>query len=75
MNKISIVLDKKLNHLAWVLVANGIILLLLAVLIVWIPFMLQYLIGLIAIIIGFVFLYSAYRIWHLKNIIDKYFKL
>jgi hypothetical protein len=74
MDKISNIVDKKLNRLAWVLVTNGIILLILAVLIVWIPFMLQYLIGLIAIIIGFVFLYSAYRIWHLKNILDKYLK-
>jgi hypothetical protein len=74
MDKISIVIDKKLNRLAWVLVTNGIILLILAVFIVWIPFMLQYLIGLIAIIIGFVFLYSAYRIWHLKNILSKILK-
>jgi hypothetical protein len=74
MDKISTVVDKKLNRLAWVLVANGLILLVLAVLIVWTDFMLRLVMGLIAIIIAYVFIYSAYKLWHLKNILDKYIK-
>jgi hypothetical protein len=74
MDKISIVVDKKLNRLAWVLVANGFILLILAVLIVWTDFMLRLVMGLIAVVIAYVFLYSAYKIWHLKKILGKYIK-
>lgn len=74
MDKVSSVVDKKLNHLAWVLEVNGIILLILAVLIVYFPIMVQVVIGLTIVIIAFVFLYSAYKIWHMKNIINKLLK-
>ncbi|MDD5527796.1 MAG: hypothetical protein PHO56_02350 [Patescibacteria group bacterium] len=74
MDKISTIVDKKLNHLAWVLVANGIVLLILGVLIVWTDFMLRLVMGLMAVIVAYVFLYSAYKIWHLKGMLDKYIK-
>jgi divalent metal cation (Fe/Co/Zn/Cd) transporter len=74
MNKISITLDKKVNHLIWVLLANGFFLLVLAVLIVWTDFMLQLIMGLFAVVVAFVFLYSAYKLWHFKKILDKYIK-
>jgi len=74
MDKISNTVDKKLNRLAWVLVANGVILLVLGVLIVWTDFMLRLVMGLIAVIVAYVFLYSAYKIWHFKGVIDKYLK-
>jgi hypothetical protein len=74
MDKIATVVDKKLNRLAWVLIANGIFLLILAVLIVWTDFMLRLVMGLIAVIVAYVFMYSAYKIWHLKGMLDKYIK-
>jgi hypothetical protein len=74
MEKLSTLLDKKIDRLIRVLVVNGIILLMLAVLIVWTTFMAQLIMGLIAVIIAYVFLYSAYKIAHLKNLLDKYIK-
>jgi hypothetical protein len=74
MDKISTVVEKKIDHLAWVLVANGVVLLILGVLIVWTDFMLRLVMGLMAIIIAYVFLYSAYKLWHFKKILDKYIK-
>ncbi|MDD4901810.1 MAG: hypothetical protein PHE24_01615 [Patescibacteria group bacterium] len=74
MDKVSTVVNKKINRLIRVLVINGIVLLILAVLIVWTPFMAQLVMGLVVVIIAYVFLYSAYKLWHLKTILDKYIK-
>jgi hypothetical protein len=74
MEKISSLLDKKVKHLIWVLVGNGIFLLILGVLIVWTDFMLKLVMGLVVIMIAYVFLYGAYKVWSLKKIIDKYIK-
>jgi len=74
MDKISMVVDKKIDRLAWVLVANGVLLLILGVLIVWTDFMLRLVMGLVAVIVAYVFLYSAYKLWHFKKILDKYIK-
>jgi hypothetical protein len=74
MDKVSTVVDKKISRLVWVLVANGIILLVLAVLIVWTNFMLQLVMGLMAVIVAYVFFYCAYKIWHIKKLLDKFIK-
>lgn len=74
MDKVCDLVDKKVNHLAWVFVANGILLLVLAVLIVWTDFMLRLVMGLVAVVVAYVFLYSAYKLWHIKKILDKYIK-
>jgi hypothetical protein len=74
MEKVSTLVGKKIDRLAWVLVANGIVLLILGVLIVWTDFMLRLVMGLMAVIIAYVFLYSAYKVWHLKKVLDKYIK-
>jgi hypothetical protein len=74
MEKISMLVGKKIDHFVWMLVANGILLMILGVLIVWTDFMLRLVMGLIAILISWVFLYGAYKLWHLKKILDKYLK-
>jgi len=74
MEKIFSLLDKKVKHLVWVLVGNGIFLLILGVLIVWTDFMLKLVMGLVTIMIAYVFLYGAYKVWSLKKIVDKYIK-
>ncbi|HTW96967.1 MAG TPA: hypothetical protein VMD74_04910 [Candidatus Methylomirabilis sp.] len=74
MDKISTTMDKKANHLIWVLIINGLILLLLAVLIVWTDFMLRLVMGLMAVVVAVAFFYLAYKIWHFKNLLDKYIK-
>lgn len=74
MDKVCNVVDKKVNHLVAVFIANGIFLLILAVLIVWTDFMLRLVMGLMAVVIAYVFLYSAYKLWHIKKVLDKYIK-
>jgi uncharacterized membrane protein len=74
IEKISSLIDKKIKHLVWVLIANGIFLLILGVLIVWTDFMLKLVMGLVVIMIAYVFLYGAYKAWTLKKILDKYIK-
>ncbi len=74
MAKVSSVIEKKINHFAWVLLGNGIFLLILGILIVWTDFMLKLVMGLATIMIAYVFIYGAYKAWTLKKLIDKYIK-
>ncbi len=67
-------LEKKINGLIWHLVSSGIILLMLGILIVWTDFMLRLVVGMIVIVIAYVFFVLAYRLWHFKGIINKYLK-
>ncbi len=66
---------RKINGVIWTLISTGIILLLLGMLIVWYDFVLRLVIGLVVIVVAYVFFYVAYKIWALKKEIEKYFKL
>ncbi len=66
---------KKINGVIWTLVSTGVILLLLAVLIVWTDFFLRLVMGLLVIIVAYAFFYGAYKLWSLKNDVEKFFKL
>lgn len=55
--------------------ASGLILVMAAVLIVWTDFFLRLVIGLLVIIVAYMFFYLAYKTWWLKREIEKYFKL
>ncbi|MEA3463484.1 MAG: hypothetical protein U9R14_00130 [Patescibacteria group bacterium] len=68
-------IKKKINGAIWTLISTGVILLLLGILIVWTDFILRLIIGLLVIIIAYVFFYGAYKIWALKKEVEKYFKL
>ncbi|MCK4553412.1 hypothetical protein KAU19_00415 [Candidatus Parcubacteria bacterium] len=65
---------RKINGVIWTLISTGIILLLLGVLIVWYDFVLRLIIGLVVIVVAYVFFYVAYKIWALKKEVEKYFK-
>ena len=65
-------MTKKVNGIIWTLIANGVILLILAVLIVWTDFMLRLIFGLIAIVIAYVFFYAAYKVHSAKKEVEKY---
>ena len=67
--------EKKINHLIYGLIGNGIILLLLGILIVWTEFMLRLVVGLIVIVIAYGFFYSAYKIHSIKAEVKKGMKL
>ena len=68
------VIQKKVNGIIWTLIFNGIILLLLGVLIVWTDFVLRLVMGLLVIVVAYVFFYGAYKIWALKKDVEKYLK-
>jgi len=56
-------------------IASGVILVIAAVLIVWTDFFLRLVIGLLVIIVAYMFFYLAYKTWWLKREIEKYLKL
>jgi len=56
-------------------IVSGIILVMAAILIVWTDFFLRLGIGLLTIIIAYVFFYLAYKTWWLKREIEKHLKL
>lgn len=56
-------------------IVSGLILTMAAVLIVWTDFFLRLVIGLLVIIVAYIFFYLAYKIWWLKREIKKYLKL
>lgn len=47
----------------------------LAVLIIWTDFVLRLVVGIIVIIVAFVFFYGAHKLWLIKKDVEKYFKL
>ena len=67
-------INKKIDGLILTLVVNGIVLLMLGILVVWTDFVLRLVVGLVIIVIAYVFFYGAYRVWHFKKDILKYFK-
>ena len=65
----------KVNATVWTLLSTGVILLLLGILIVWTDFMLRLIVGLFVIVVGYAFIYVAYKLWVLKKDIEEHFKL
>lgn len=55
-------------------IVSGLILVMAAVLIVWTDFFLRLVIGLLVIIVAYIFFYLAYKVWKLKKEIEKYLK-
>lgn len=56
-------------------IATGLVLAMAAVLIVWTDFFLRLVIGLLVIIVAYIFFYLAYKVWWLKREIEKHLKL
>jgi len=55
-------------------IVSGVILFMAAVLIVWTDFFLRLVIGLLVVIVAYMFFYLAYKTWWLKKEIEKFFK-
>jgi len=70
--KIMIILEpikKKINEMMRLLIINGIILVLLAVLITWNVQLMQLILALIVLIVAYSFFYAAYKLWTLKKLL------
>ena len=65
----------KINGAVWTMASTGVVLLMLGVLIVWTDFVLRLVVGLFILVVGYVFIYSAYKLWLLKKDIEDHFKL
>lgn len=68
-------IQKKINGIIWALVGNGIFLLLLAILAVWSNLFLRVIVGMLVVIVAFIFFYGAYKIYRVKNEVERMFKL
>ncbi len=67
-------INKKINHLIWSLFSTGIIILVLAILIIWTEFLLRIIFGIITLVVAYMFMYMAYKLWHLKRDIKNHFR-
>ncbi|MDP2708575.1 MAG: hypothetical protein Q8O93_00770 [bacterium] len=67
--------NKKINGTIIHFVVTGVILAIAAVLIVWTDFFLRLVIGLLVIVVAYMFFYLAYKIWWVKKEIDKFLKM
>lgn len=68
-------IKKRVNSLIWTLIGNGILLLILGVLAVWSTLFLKLIVGMVIIVIAFMFFYAAYKIWKIKREVEKIFKI
>lgn len=69
------VIKKKVNGLIWSLIGNGILLLILGILAVWSTLFLKLIVGMVIIVIAFMFFCGAYKIWKIKKEAERIFKI
>jgi hypothetical protein len=65
----------KLNGAAFTLISTAIALVLLAAAVVWIPFMVNIIVGLLILVMAFIFGYLGLKFLSIKQDIEKIFKL
>ncbi len=75
MQKIFSSLKKKINGMIWVLLLNGIFLVMLAILILWKPYLLNVFVAIMVLSIAWVFFYLALKIRGFKKDIERYLKI
>ncbi len=66
-------ISKKINSLIFALASSGIILLILAVFVYASDFVTRLVLAFLVVIIGYLYLYVAYKLWGLKREIDRFF--
>ncbi|MDD4901088.1 MAG: hypothetical protein PHS62_03180 [Patescibacteria group bacterium] len=67
-------IKKRVNWTIINLVSMGLILVLLGILTVWTDFVLRLVVGLFILIIAYAFFHLAYKIWWIKQEVEKFFK-
>ena len=68
-------INKKINSLIWSLAFTGIVLLVLSLLIVGTDYTLRIIVGLVTLLVAYIFLLAAYKVSVFKKVIKKHFKL
>ncbi len=74
MKKLYKELSKKINSVIFSLIATGIVLIMLAVVIVAYEFYFRLFVGILVIVVSFMFFYGAYKIYSIKKEVKKFFK-
>lgn len=67
--------NKKINGVIFSLLSTGVVLMMLSVLIVWTDFMLRLVFGVFVLVVAYIFVYGAYKIWVIRKEIEKYFNI
>lgn len=75
MTEIMKSIKRKLNGIAFVLLSTSVALVLLAVTTVWVPMVVQVIVGLLILIMAFVLAYLGFKFLAIKKEIEKFFKL
>jgi hypothetical protein len=75
MSEILKAVRSKLNGAAFVLISTSVALVLLAAAVVWEPILAQIIVGLLILLVAFVFAYLGSRFLAIKKEIEKIFKL
>ena len=68
-------IDKKINNIIFTLIGNGFLLLILGILIVWTDFVLRLTVGIMVLVVAYIFFYASYKAWSIKDEVKKYLKL
>jgi hypothetical protein len=68
-------LDRRINNVVFALIGNGFILLILGILIVWTDFVLRLTVGIMVLMVAYMFFYVSHKLWSIKDDIKKHFKL
>ena len=75
MSKLFEPIQKKVNNMIYSLIAAGILLLLFGVLIVWSDFLARLILGMIIMVLAFMFFYGAFKISSIRNDVKRIFRL
>jgi len=57
------------------LIITGVFLVILSILIVWTDLVLRLLVGLIVLLLAYLFFYMAYKLWSVKKEVEKFLKI
>jgi len=68
-------INKKINSVVFSFTFTGIVLLMLAVLIMWNVLILKLILSLFVLLLSYTFIFSAYKLHHIKKEIKKHFKI
>jgi xanthine/uracil permease len=66
-------INKKISNLVFALASSGVVLLILAVFVFVSDFVTRLVMAIVVVIIGYLYLYAAFKLWCLKKEIDKFF--
>lgn len=70
MPNILAIVRQKLNDLMWTFISVGVIMVVLALLVVWTEVALKLFVGLAILLVAYCLFYAAYKISHVRKIID-----